>query len=204
VLLDFDTKAAASYFSLRVPLSLWAIAERWQQWGEQKGFPRSLEEERVFFEDFWDNLCDEFGLTKLIRSELHQFDYTAYFTVYPDVVPALQLARAKGLKIGVLSNFALASLEQSLKTTGLWRWIDLACAATVIGASKPEHAAYAIAAERLGVALEQCLFLDDEPVNVAGAEASGMQAYIVDRSLSVHEIVARKLVDLSALGLLLS
>lgn len=196
-------EAAARFFTSRVPLSLWAIFERWQAWGERNGFPRSLEEERTFFDGFWDGLCDELELSAVTRSELHFFDYTTCFSVYPDVIPALQAARAANLRVGVLSNFTLASLEQSLQATGLLPWIDVACAATVIGASKPERAAYAITAQRLGVAPEQCLFLDDEQPCVAGATASGMRAYQVDRTLSAHDFAAGKVADLSALTLLL-
>jgi FMN phosphatase YigB (HAD superfamily) len=204
VLLDFDLEQAARFFAPRVPLSLWAISDRWQAWGEQKGFPRSLDEEHTFFEGFWDNLCDEFALPSATRMELYRFDYATCFSVYPDVVPALQFAKASGLRVGVLSNFGLASLEQTLLNSGLASWIDVACAATVIGVSKPERAAYTITAERLGVAPEQCLFFDDEMVNVAGAVASGMQAYHVDRTLTAHRLVNITVADLSALSQLLS
>lgn len=203
VLLDFDLEAAARFFTPRVPLSLWAISDRWEQWGAQVGFPRSLAEEKSFFEGFWDNICDEFALSTAIRSDLHRFDYTTCLWVYPDVVPALQAAHSAQLRVGVLSNFSLASLEQSLVTTGLAQWVDVACAATVIGVSKPDRAAYLITAERLGVAPEQCWFFDNEEACVEGALACGMQAFLVDRTLSTHEIAAGKVADLSALATLL-
>ncbi|MCC6453388.1 MAG: HAD family hydrolase [Caldilineaceae bacterium] len=203
MLTDFDLEAAARFFSPRVPLSVWEIFGRWQAWGEQWGFPRSTAEERALFEGFWDSLCDDLGLSQTTRSELQQFDYTTCLTVYPDVIPALQAAHAANLRVGVLSNFALASLEASLRATGLAAWIDVACAATVIGVSKPEPAAYAITAERLGVVPEQCLFFDDETACVAGAAAVGMQAYHVDRTLSAHDIAGRKVADLSGLVSLL-
>lgn len=203
VLLDFDMEAAARFFAPRVPLSLWEIWERWEAWGAQVGFPRSLTEELSFFEGFWDKLCDELALSAATRGELHRFDYTTCFSVYPDVAPALQLARAANLRVGVLSNFSLASLEQSLQTTGLLPWVDAACAATVIGVSKPDLAAYLIAAERLGIAPQHCLFFDDEPPCVAGAAASGMRAFHVDRTLPAHDLAAGKVADLGALSILI-
>ena len=204
VLLDFDLDAAALFFTPRVPLTLWEISDRWQQWGEQKGFPRTLAEESDFFQGFWDNLCDELTLSADIRRDLHQFNYTGCFSVYEDAIPALQIARAAHLRVGVLSNFALASLDESLAVTGLAPWVDVACAATVIGVSKPDVAAYVLTAERLGVAPTHCLFFDDEPSCVAGAAASGMQAYWVDRTLTKHDLAAGKVADLSALALLLA
>ena len=203
VLLDFDMEAAAHFFTPRVPLSLWEIFERWEAWGGQVGFPRSVAEESAFFTGFWGSLCDELALSAATRNDLQQFDYTTCLKVYPDVLPALQIARAANLRIGVLSNFALASLEHSLHTAGLASWIDVACAATVIGAAKPSPAAYAITAARLGIAPEQCLFFDDELPCVEGALAAGMQAYHVDRTLSAHDLAACKVADLGALTTLL-
>jgi putative hydrolase of the HAD superfamily len=203
VLTDFDLEAAARFFSPRVPLSVWEIFDRWQAWGEQRGFPRTTVEERSFFVGFWDSLCDELGLSTATRSDLQQFDYTTCLTVYPDVIPALQAAHAANLRIGVLSNFTLATLDESLRTTGLATWVDIACAAMVIGVSKPDPAAYTITAARLGVTTEQCLFFDDEQESVAGALACGMQAYHVDRALPAHDIAAGKVADLSGLVSLL-
>lgn len=204
VLLDFDMEAAARFFAPRLPISLWELSDRWLAWGAQQGFPRSLEEERTFFVGFWEAISDDYGVSDTIRAELRAFNYTSCLRVFPDVLPALQLARAANLRVGVLSNFALASLDESLAVTGLTPWVDVACAATVIGVSKPELGAYVITAERLGVALAQCLFFDDEPACVAGAAASGMQAYLVDRTLPAHDLAARKVVNLDALALLLA
>jgi HAD superfamily hydrolase (TIGR01509 family) len=197
-------EAATRFFSPRVPLSLGEIFERWEVMGHQQGFPRTVVEEKAFFVQFWDDLADELELSAAIRSDLHQFDYTTCLTVYPDVLPMLKAARAANLRIGVLSNFALASLEESLITTGLAMWIDVACAATVIGSRKPEAASYATAAARLDVAPAECLFFDDELPCVAGALACGMHAYHVDRTLSGHDLGAGKVADLSALPILLS
>ena len=203
VLTDFDLAAGAAFFGPRVPLSLWAIFERWERWGATVGFPKSQTEEERFFAAFWDALCDELTLPAATRRDLHAFDYTTCLTVFADAPPALQLARRSGLAVGVLSNFALASLAASLRTTGLAAWVDAACAATVIGAAKPDPAAYRIAAAHLGVAPHECLFFDDEVVCVEGARRAGMTAYRVDRARPDHDLAAGVVADLSALGVLL-
>lgn len=199
VLTDFDLAAGERFFGPRIPLSLWEISVRWQQWGEHMGFPRTLEEERLFFQGLWDSLCDEFDLSDVVRAELHAFDYSSCLSVFPDVLPALQAAQAAGLRVGVLSNFGLASLDLSLAATGLHAWIDVACAATVIGASKPSPAAYAAVLERLGVQAQACLFFDDEAECVAGAQAVGMDAYWVDRRRTSHDPAAKIAADLTLL-----
>ena len=203
VLTDFDLTAGEAFFGPRVPLNLWAISERWEQWGRRIGFPKNQSEEDRFFAGFWDALCDELALPEATRRDLHAFDYTTCLTAFADAPPALDAARRAGLAVGVLSNFSLASLDASLRTTGLAPWIDAACAATVIGVAKPDPAAYRIAAARLGVAPQDCLFFDDEADCVEGARRVGMTAYLVDRRRTAHDLAAGVVADLSALrGLL--
>ncbi|HXF63765.1 MAG TPA: HAD family hydrolase [Caldilineaceae bacterium] len=198
VLTDFDLVKATHFFAPRVPLSLWELSDRWEAWGRQVGFPRSPAEEAAFFRGLWDSLCDELRLAPTVRADLHSFDYTTCLTPYPDARPALEAARAAGLRIGVLSNFSLASLEASLAATGLASLVDVACAATVIGAAKPAPEAYRIAAGRLGVQPEECLFFDDEELCVAGARRVGMAAYRVDRKRQAHDLAAGIVAGLSA------
>ena len=68
-------------------------------------------------------------------------------------------------------------------------WIDrirvLAEVGCVVDASrhgtrKPEPAAYRLVLDRLGVAPDQAVFVDDQPANAAGAAAAGMAAVWFD------------------------
>ena len=199
VLTSFSLAAAGAFFASLLPLSLDEMYERWESWGAKVGFPCSLEEEDSFFRGYWDSLADEFALDEKARSLLRAFDYTGCLVAYPDVRPALVSARQAGLKVGVLSNFSLASLDPSLEATGLSELVDAACAATVIGASKPQTKAYDIAARALGVTAEECLFFDDEQPCVDGARQAGMTAFLVDRSLDRHDLSRGAVRDLSAI-----
>lgn len=199
VLTDFDMVAGERFFGPRVPLSLWDIFLRWETLGQTIGFPSSVAEEVHFFRRFWDAISDECGLDAATRQELHDFDYTTCLQVFADARPALMACRAAGLRTGVLSNFALASLAQSLQATGLASWIDVACAATVIGAAKPDARAYLTTAAQLGVAPQQCLFFDDELPCVEGARRVGMHAFWVDRTRRDHDLDAGIVADLGAL-----
>jgi putative hydrolase of the HAD superfamily len=106
------------------------------------------------------------------------------------------------IKLGVLSNFSLASLEQSLVTTGLMKYFDVTCAAVVIGAAKPSQRAYEIALEALQVRPENCLFFDDEAECVEGAAKVGLHAYLVDRRSLKHRLENRLVSSLEPVPLL--
>lgn len=52
--------------------------------------------------------------------------------------------------------------------------------ATEEGVRKPATEIYLRCAARLGVDPDECIFVDDLPVNVAGAEAAGMKGFLFD------------------------
>lgn len=199
VLVDFDLKGAAAFFEPLLPISLPELAERWDQWGEVVGFPGSLAEEQIFFQKFWDHIGHEFGLSQATLKQLHQADYTNYLLPFPDARPALAEARKRGLSIGVLSNFGLASLEASLEAAGLRDLIDVACAATVIGVAKPHPEAYLTVTQALCVEPEACLLFDDEKEHIEGGRMVGLHAYLVDRDRSEHGLSEGIVHDLTAL-----
>jgi HAD superfamily hydrolase (TIGR01509 family) len=188
VLTYFDVPAATSFFRLVVPISLFELAACWQSFGEAKGFPRSVTEERIFFTKFWNQLTDEFDLQAEQRAVLENLDYTRFIVPYPEVRSVLDQLQTHKIRLGVLSNFSLASLEQSLVSIDLAAYFDVICAATVIGASKPSALAYEIALEGLQVTPEHCLFLDDEAECVDAARRLGLRAYLIHRHGSTHDM----------------
>jgi putative hydrolase of the HAD superfamily len=58
-----------------------------------------------------------------------------------------------------------------------------------VGLGKPDPEVYELTAERLGVAPDEIVFLDDVPANVAAARAAGWHAVL-------HEETARSIAEL--------
>jgi FMN phosphatase YigB (HAD superfamily) len=99
----------------------------------------------------------------------------------PSAVALMDDARAAGLPVGVLTNHAYALLGRDWFATrpefaSLATFID----AAEIGCPKPDPRAYLTAADALGVAPADVVFLDDSPECVDGARAVGMNAIVVD------------------------
>jgi HAD superfamily hydrolase (TIGR01509 family) len=203
VLTYFDLPTAIAFFQPLLPLSLDEIAQKWRSRGEQVGFPRTLPEEITFFRGFWDALSNEVALSVEIRQQLQRFDYTSCLRPYPDARPTLLDARRRNLRTAVLSNFSLASLHTSLAAVNLADLVEVACAATVIGAAKPAAAAYLTICRQLKFQPEECLFFDDEIECIEGGRAVGMHAYLVDRRRTEHAIAAGVVRDLSAIAQIL-
>ncbi len=204
VLTSFDMEVAMAFFQPLLPITFDELFQRWQQWGKTMGFPRSIDEEQSFWSGFWNQLSDNLALAATVRSQLLLFDYTTVIRPFPDAKPALMESRQRGLSVGVLSNFSLASLDASLTAAGLSEFVDIACAAMAIGAAKPAPASYLSVTQALRVAPNECLFFDDEIPCVKGAQALGIHAYLVDRRLENHALSQGIVHDLSALPTILA
>jgi putative hydrolase of the HAD superfamily len=83
---------------------------------------------------------------------------------------ALLRARAAGFKTALLSNSWGNDYPRE-------RWHELFDETVIsgeVGMRKPEPEIYRLVAERLGVAPEECVFVDDIAANIKGAVAVGM------------------------------
>jgi putative hydrolase of the HAD superfamily len=92
----------------------------------------------------------------------------------PAILTAAERARAAGMRTGVLSNswglepfdpYAAFRLEQRF---------DAVVISEQAGTRKPDPAIYRLAAERLGLPCEACVFVDDLRQNLEPARALGM------------------------------
>jgi putative hydrolase of the HAD superfamily len=91
------------------------------------------------------------------------------------MVAAVRAAGARGVKTGLISNsWSTSHYDRDL----LEELFDTAVISAEVGLHKPQPEIYRLAAERLVVSPEQCVFVDDLRENCAGAEAVGMAAIL--------------------------
>ena len=79
-------------------------------------------------------------------------------------------------RTALLSNIGTGGLKRRFSDRELDRYFDAVVASGDIGYAKPEPEAYEIAADRLGVRLDECVFTDDRVDYCEGARSVGMQA----------------------------
>ncbi len=112
----------------------------------------------------------------------------------PQMVDAARRIRASELMTGLVSNsWSTEHYDREL----LAELFDDVVISAEVGLHKPQPAIYRLAAERLEVEPELCIFVDDLKENCEGAEAVGMTAI---RHRSALETIAR-LDELTGLSL---
>jgi putative hydrolase of the HAD superfamily len=87
------------------------------------------------------------------------------------LISAVRAARQAGVRTGLISNSWGTSIYDPEALEGLF---DVVIISGEVGLHKPQPEIYRLAADRLGLEPEECVFVDDLRENVRGAEAVGM------------------------------
>lgn len=100
--------------------------------------------------------------------------------LYRDTREALSELRARGYRLGLLSNL-FGDETRWPSEFELDRCFDAMVFSCEVGMAKPEQGIYLLAAEGLGAKPGECVFVDDAPSYLAGAKAVGMTAVQITR-----------------------
>jgi putative hydrolase of the HAD superfamily len=103
------------------------------------------------------------------------------FRAYRDAPPALAALRERGLALICVSNWDI-SLPEVLERCGLGGAVDGVVTSAGTGVRKPDPAIFGPALELAGCTAAEALHVGDRPQeDLAGAEAAGIRALLIDR-----------------------
>ncbi|HET8566002.1 MAG TPA: HAD family phosphatase [Solirubrobacterales bacterium] len=152
-----------------------------------------LERGEISEDEFLERLSD--GLETILghRPHLHHFRHMFFDALDPnaEMIALMRELKASGLKMALLTN-------NVKEWEPLWRSMlpvdeifEEIVDSAFVGCRKPEPRIYELTLERIGVAAEACLFVDDLHPNCEGAEAAGMRAvHFRDNEQAIGEIRA--------------
>jgi putative hydrolase of the HAD superfamily len=147
----------------------------------------SMQRDEITERDYWARRAAQLG--ELVgetgwdvMTMLHRIQHAdPNAVVRPQVRRLINLAKASGIRVGILSN----ELELFYGSDMLARLDVLAEAWMIVDASKtgilkPDPRAYAQATEGLDLPSQEVLFVDDQFRNIAGAMKAGLQTQYFD------------------------
>ncbi len=112
----------------------------------------------------------------------HRFAEPGAWAAYPEVSEVLDAVAARGLRLGVVSNFD-SRLLANLRDLGLLSRFEHVILSSQVGADKPHARIFHAACARFGLAPAQCLHVGDDPrCDWEGAASAGLHAYRLDRT----------------------
>lgn len=114
-----------------------------------------------------------------------------------EMIAAVEAARRAGIPTGLISN----SWGTGIYERAPMEIFDATVISGDVGLHKPQPEIYRLGAERIGVAVTDCVFIDDLRENIAGAEAVGMTGILHRGAATTIPELERLLgLDLSPLG----
>lgn len=148
----------------------------------------------ITLEEYKPYMGTKSGWQELIRDFALARPYEYYHRAYPGVIleryrtlsealpGAVELVR--GLRslhvpIAVASSSIAPWVEAALVRIGLGQAFDITVTGTDVTAGKPAPDIYLLTAERLGVAPQHCLAIEDSPAGIRSAHAAGMTCWAV-------------------------
>ncbi|MBR6727157.1 MAG: HAD family phosphatase [Clostridia bacterium] len=131
--------------------------------------------------------------------------YTHRVPAKPNVIRVLHALKARGDSLNVLTASPHDTLDPCLKRLGLFDLFDNVWSCNDFGTTKADPDIYRMAAARLGVAVEDVIFLDDNYNADRTAKAAGMRVFgVFDESSreyadEIRAITERYITDFSEL-----
>jgi epoxide hydrolase-like predicted phosphatase len=166
--LTSDPFASFEAFCAAERLAPDAVRERLRHDPEARGLLAQLETGALTPPEF------ESAFAVLLDIPSHRLLQRMFGGMEPDLVmiDGVRALRGPGLRIGLLSNSLgdAATYDRALLDELFDGWVI----SSEVGLRKPDPAIYALAAERIGVPAERCVFVDDLPGNLRPARALGM------------------------------
>lgn len=118
-------------------------------------------------------------LLRLVETLHH---YSAWYSVYPEVLPVLEELRRRGLKLAVVSNWE-PSLGRFLKEFEVDGYFDTVLSSFAVGVHKPDPFIFRRALSSLGVTADQVIHVGPSlEEDVAGALGAGIRPVWLNRT----------------------
>ena len=154
------------------------------------GSPVSEEENRINLigttvEETWRRLAKMRNLTRPLPYYLENYDGVVRQVLREQLVPRpgvthiLEAARQRGLPTAVASSSLRSWVELKLEALKLDHTFNAVLGGDDVARGKPEPDIYLTASQRLGVPPSECIAIEDSPIGIAAAVASGIYTIAV-------------------------
>jgi putative hydrolase of the HAD superfamily len=136
--------------------------------------------------DYWARRAEEFAALTGEPATMpslcsHLYSGAEEELVRPEARALLRDAKAAGIPVGALTNDLTAFHDADwIARMGILTEFDVLVDGKTEGVMKPDPRSYQLVLDRLGVAAEGAVFVDDQPVNLRGAEVVGLTPVHLD------------------------
>lgn len=214
-LLRFNLDALAqAYIAAGVPRGLSlnfaqtrAVIETLERELPERSRQRLISLENDNGKNFWDDFYAE-GFRRLgipgamsdaVTGIRERFQRGEFEDVYADVIPALDALAARGVPLGILSNFS-PNCEDVLRQVGVHHYFDFFVVSAIAGVEKPDARVFDLAARAANRPRDEIVYVGDSLFHdIEGAQRAGIAAILIDRANQYPDHPGARVQDLHGL-----
>lgn len=140
--------------------------------------------------EFWTEyniaLLEKLGIEKnkvFIATQIDELWWRySHVQIYPDVKPTFARLKAKGLKLGLVSNGFKQDIDHVLEELVLTKWFDVIVCIDSCNCAKPNKEIFLYALDKLGLQPNEAIFIGDSILyDYEGALRVGIKPYLINR-----------------------
>ena len=120
----------------------------------------------------------------MVALAFHKFGYA---------VPWVQELKRMGLNVYYLSNYSAFSIAANQDVLNFIPYMDGGVFSFEVKAVKPDPEIYRCLCDKYDLKPEECLFTDDVPANVKGAQACGFQGIVFEGYEKTYPVIMKAL-----------
>ena len=128
-------------------------------------------------------------IRQTLANAAHAFHKNEY------AVPWVQELKKLGLHVYYLSNYSAFSIKANPGVLDFIPYMDGGVFSYQVKAVKPEPEIYRCLCEKYGLKPEECLFTDDVPENIKGAQACGFQGIVFESYEKTYPEIMKALLE---------
>ena len=98
--------------------------------------------------------------------------------------------RGKNYELYGLTNWSMETFPEAREHFGILQMIDRYVVSGAEGLVKPDPRLFQVLLDRYGLCAEECIFIDDNPDNVAAARNMGMRGIVFTNAESLRKELA--------------
>lgn len=104
------------------------------------------------------------------------------------VVPLLHDLHGRSYRLGLVTGSSRSVVDETLVPSGIAGLFDTIVTGDQVSRGKPDPEPYRIAAARLGLSPSECLVVENAPLGVRSAKASGMACVALETTLPAEQL----------------
>ena len=192
--LDFArTRQVISALELELPV-----------WQQTRAVSLEQNNGSAFWIDFYSEGFRRLGIGNDVCAAADQirerFQRAEFEILHEDVIPTLAALTARGISLGILSNFS-ANLENVLRQVKVHHYFRFFIVSAVVGIEKPDPKIFDLAVRAAARERDQIVYIGDSIFHdIQGARNAGVDAILVDRQNRNADYAGARVQDLRELA----